>query len=67
MWFDKKCEAGCTALAFYGAKIDEKRGIDLGPNHDWSSHSADSHGGSAIVYEEPKEYKPLNYPGVNTA
>lgn len=67
MWFDKKCEAGCTALAYYGAKIDEQRGIDLGPNHDWSSHSSDAHGLSAICYEEPEEFKPLPDYKTNTA
>ena len=30
-----------------------KRGIGLGPNHDWSSHGADSFGLMCIAHEEP--------------
>jgi len=43
MWFDeKKCAIGIDALRQYREKRDEKRGIDLGPLHDWTSHSADA-------------------------
>jgi hypothetical protein len=31
-------EAGREALGWYHEKKDEKRGIGLGPDHDWSSH-----------------------------
>lgn len=42
MWFDaKKCATGLDALRQYRQKVDEKRGIELGPLHDWSSHAAD--------------------------
>ena len=59
MWFDaKKTEAGRKALGWYHPKIDEKRQIDLGPNHDWSSHSADAFGTGCVVFEEPKALKP---------
>jgi phage terminase large subunit len=27
--------------------------IDLGPDHDWSSHAADAFGMMCTVYEEP--------------
>jgi hypothetical protein len=30
-----------------------RRGIGLGPEHDWSSHAADAFGYMAIAYEEP--------------
>lgn len=41
--FDKsKCAVGLDALRQYREKIDEKRGISLGPLHNWSSHSADA-------------------------
>lgn len=40
MWFDaEKCSAGLDAIGWYHEKIDEKRGIGLGPDHDWSSHA----------------------------
>jgi phage terminase large subunit len=67
MWFSKKCESGCSALAYYSAKIDDKRGIDLGPNHDWASHSADSHGLSAICFEEPRQKRKLQQPKIGMA
>lgn len=49
---------GVEALGAYHAKIDEKRGIDLGPNHDWSSHAADAFGLMAVDYEIPNEHGP---------
>lgn len=45
-------EAGRVALGWYHEKIDEKRDIGLGPDHDWSSHAADAFGMMCIVYEE---------------
>lgn len=54
MRFDEaKCSAGLKALGWYHEKRDDKRGIGLGPDHDWSSHSFDAAGLGAIVYEEP--------------
>lgn len=54
MRFDKdKTEAGRKALGFYHPKRDENRNIDLGPDHDWSSHSADAFGLGCIAHEEP--------------
>lgn len=47
-------EAGMEAIAAYKAKWDDKRELDLGPDHDWASHSADALGMVGIVYEEPK-------------
>jgi phage terminase large subunit len=46
-------EAGRQALGFYHEKRDETRQIGLGPNHDWSSHSADAFGLMAVDYEDP--------------
>src|SRR5512143_652015 len=46
-WFNEATtEAGRDALWFYHAKKDEGRDVDLGPEHDWSSHAAggDRHG-----------------------
>ena len=60
MWFDeKKTEAGRKALGWYHEKQDEKRGIGLGPNHDWSSHGADAFGGGCVAYEPPRSAEPL--------
>ncbi len=43
--------AGLEALGFYHEKRDESRNVGLGPDHDWSSHSADAFGLMAIDYE----------------
>ena len=45
-----KTEAGRDALGWYHEKWDEKRGIGLGPNHDWASHGADAFGLLAVDY-----------------
>jgi phage terminase large subunit len=55
IWFNADTtEAGRDALGAYHEKKDEKRGIGLGPNHDWASHGSDSFGLMCVVYEEPK-------------
>lgn len=48
------CEAGLEAIGWYHEKKDDKRDIGLGPDHDWSSHGADSFGLMAVCYELPK-------------
>lgn len=54
MWFNTDTtEAGREALAWYHEKKDEKREIGLGPDHDWSSHAADSFGLMAVCHEPP--------------
>jgi phage terminase large subunit len=58
MWFDEATQAGLEAIGAYHAKIDEARGIDLGPEHDWSSHGADAFGLGCVVYELPQTQKP---------
>jgi phage terminase large subunit len=59
LWFDeKKCAAGIDALGWYHEKRDENRGVGLGPEHDWSSHGADSFGLACVDYEEP--YSPAS-------
>jgi phage terminase large subunit len=45
-------EAGRDALGHYHENIDDKRNIGLGPEHDWSSHSADAFGLGCIAYED---------------
>ena len=68
MWID---EEGCTerggleAIGWYHEKQDEKREIGLGPDHDWSSHGADSFGLMAVVFESigsgAKVAEPIKY------
>lgn len=54
-WFDQEgCAAGLKALGWYHPKIDETRGVDLGPDHDWSSHGSDSFGMLGVAYREPR-------------
>jgi phage terminase large subunit len=65
MWIDAEgCAAGLEAIGWYHEKQDEKREIGLGPEHDWSSHGADSFGLMAVVSEAmgaPVQQKPIKY------
>jgi phage terminase large subunit len=55
IWFNEATtDAGRDALGAYHEKRDDKRGIGLGPNHDWASHSADAFGLGCVAYEEPR-------------
>lgn len=59
IWFaETKTQAGRDALGWYHEKKDEARGIGLGPEHDWSSHSADAFGLMCIHYSEPQAGRP---------
>jgi phage terminase large subunit len=61
MWFNEATtEAGLAALGWYHEKKDEYRNVGLGPEHDWSSHGADSFGLMCIIYETPKEKKSID-------
>lgn len=54
MWFDEtRCAKGLKALGWYHEKKNEG-GYGVGPDHDWSSHSADAFGLAAIDYAPPK-------------
>jgi phage terminase large subunit len=54
MWFNEETtQPGLDALGWYHEKKDENRNIGLGPEHDWSSHGADSFGLMCVAYEEP--------------
>lgn len=64
---DVTTEAGRSALGWYHEKRDLERGIGLGPDHDWSSHSADGFGLMCIAWQEPVEMKPINYPKLSIA
>jgi phage terminase large subunit len=63
LWFDKDgTESGLEALGWYHEKRDLERGIGLGPDHDWSSHGADSAGLMAIVFESIGSDRPAAQP-----
>lgn len=54
IWFNESTtEGGRDALGWYHEKRDEQRGIGLGPEHDWASHSSDAFGLMCVAYEEP--------------
>lgn len=58
IWFNEAtCQGGLDALGWYHEKRDEERNIGLGPEHDWSSHSADAFGLMCVAYEEPTMVK----------
>lgn len=48
---EEGCSSGLEAVGWYHEKRDENREIGLGPEHDWSSHGADSFGLMCVVYE----------------
>lgn len=59
MWFNADTtESGVDALGWYHEKRDEIRGIGLGPEHDWASHSADAFGLLCVAYELPNSRPP---------
>lgn len=54
IWFNEETtEPGREALGWYHEKRDDDRDIGLGPEHDWSSHAADSFGMMCQCYEAP--------------
>lgn len=53
IWFNEETtQGGLEALGWYHEKKDEDRGIGLGPEHDWSSHAADSFGLMCVAAEQ---------------
>ena len=56
IWFDTKTQTGRDVLAAYHEKRDDKRGVGLGPNHDWASHGADAFGLMCVAYEVPNKW-----------
>lgn len=66
-WFDEeKCAKGLKALGWYHEKQNEG-GYGVGPDHDWSSHSADAFGLAAVDYREPQAARPLDFSKVGVA
>lgn len=61
LWFNEETTGpGREALAFYHERRDEDRQIGLGPEHDWSSHAADSLGMMAVCYQPPSASAEFN-------
>lgn len=59
MWFNEETtRPGVEAIGWYHEKVDEKRQIGLGPEHDWSSHGADAFGLGAITHEPALSTEP---------
>lgn len=55
IWFNRATtEAGREALGAYHEKRSDERDIGLGPEHDWSSHGADSFGLMCLAYDAPR-------------
>jgi len=70
MWFDKEhCQGGMDAIGWYHEKIDEARGIGLGPDHDWSSHASDAFGLMAVAHpllmDNPEYQRTIDYSYTN--
>jgi phage terminase large subunit len=54
IWFNADTTVnGRKALGWYHERRDPVRKMGLGPDHDWSSHDADSFGLICVSYEEP--------------
>lgn len=52
-WFNEATtQGGLEALGWYHEKKDDARSIGLGPEHDWSSHAADSFGLVCVSAEQ---------------
>lgn len=71
-WFNEvTTKHGREALGWYHEKRDEKRGMGLGPEHDWASHSADAFGMIAIykssMVKTSDWSKPIRRTGTFTA
>ena len=64
IWFNTATtDGGRKALGWYHARLDPKRNIDLGPEHDWSSHGSDAFGLMAVDHasQAPGGMQPLKY------
>ena len=61
MSFDEqRCAKGLKAIGWYHEKKNEG-GYGVGPDHDWSSHSADAFGLAAIDYRQPMATVKIDY------
>lgn len=61
-WFNESTtDGGRAALGWYHEKRDPERGIGLGPEHDWSSHGADSFGLIAVDHADHRPGGGINF------
>lgn len=61
MHFDEtRCAKGLKAIGWYHEKKNDG-GYGVGPDHDWSSHSADAFGLAAIDYRAPTRSVKIDY------
>jgi len=70
IWINEETtEAGRDALGWYHEKRSEDvRDVGLGPEHDWSSHSADAWGLMCVAYEAPAgRPTKIKYPALGIA
>jgi phage terminase large subunit len=71
LFHEQATSAGLDALGYYHERKDEQRDVRLGPDHDWSSHAADSFGLMAISYVEPAVsrafHRKIEYPRISVA
>lgn len=52
-WFDKKnTEQGVDAMRQHRERYDERRGLAMGPLHDWTSHASDAFRTGIVALEE---------------
>lgn len=60
---EETTQAGRDSLGWYHEKrSNDERNVGLGPDHDWSSHDADSFGLLCVVYDEPPGKRPDRQP-----
>jgi hypothetical protein len=61
VWFNEATtEAGRDALDYYHERRDERRDVQLGLEHDWSSHAAGAFGLMAVCCEDPGVTRAFN-------
>lgn len=63
---EERCAKGLKALGWYHEKQNDG-GYGVGPDHDWSSHSADAFGLAAVDYQEPQAARKLDFSKVGVA
>lgn len=66
VWFDKdKAKQGIEALRYYRWKVNERLGgFTNTPEHDWSSHAADSARYFAMGFKKAADKKAISYPSL---
>lgn len=66
VWFNEEtCSDLLEALGYYHEKRCSVRNIGLGPDHDWSSHDADTFGLMCLLHDAgpQRQFKPITFGG----